>query len=364
VSENLLRIQNALREEKLPGDAVLITSLVNRRFATGFASSAGMVVIAKEKSWFLTDFRYAEAARNALSGTSLLILQRGQKYSTLISDILQAENIKSLGFEDQEMTVAEHAALSSELSSLLSGGLLPIGSRLSHLRASKLPFELKYMRKAQKIAEKAFEQLLSVIAAGMTEKQLEAELMYRLLLNGAEGLSFDPIVVSGPNSALPHGRAGDRVLQAGDFVTMDFGVTYRGYCSDMTRTVAIGYATDEMRKVYNTVLKAQEIGLEKAKAGILWSDVDMAARNYIAAEGYGEYFGHGLGHGLGLLVHESLDFDPDRPGITPVNGVVSVEPGIYLPGKFGVRIEDCVILQADGNENLTSSPKELIIIGK
>ena len=362
MSDNLFRIQSALREGKLPGDAVLITSPVNRRFATGFASSAGMALIAKDKAWFMTDFRYAEAAQKSISGYTLLPLQRGQKYNTLISEILQAENIRSLGVEDRELTVSEHASFASELGAVLPEGLKPIGAGLSYLRAVKQPFELEYMRQAQKIAEKAFEQLLPVISAGMTEKEVEAELVYRLLKNGAEGLSFDPIVVSGPNSALPHGRATDRKLQPGDFVTMDFGVLYKGYCSDMTRTVAIGYVTDEMRKIYDIVLEAQKIGLEKAKAGILWNDVDMAARNYIASFGYGEYFGHGLGHGLGLYIHESLDFDPAQPGITPVNGVVSVEPGIYLPGKFGVRIEDCVILLENGNENLTSSPKELIIL--
>ena len=196
----------------------------------------------------------------------------------------------------------------------------------------------------------------------MTEKELAAELVYCLLKNGGEGLSFEPIVVSGPNSSLPHGVPGDRKLQKGDFITMDFGVMYQGYCSDMTRTVALGYATEEMRQVYDIVLKAQSAGIAASRAGVTGKDVDAAARQVIIDAGYGAYFGHGYGHSLGLEIHESPNCNPSGTAVMQENMVSSAEPGIYLPGKFGVRIEDVVVFQPDGCENLTHSPKNLIII--
>ena len=196
----------------------------------------------------------------------------------------------------------------------------------------------------------------------MTELELQAELIYCLYKNGATGLAFDPIVVSGSNTSLPHGVAGERVIQEGDFITMDFGASYMGYCSDMTRTVAVGYATEEMQKVYNTVLQAQLAGLAISKAGVIGKDVDAAARQVITDAGYGPYFGHGYGHGVGLEIHESPS--PSAGNLTPMpaGAVCSAEPGIYLPGKFGVRIEDVCIYWEDGNENITHSPKNLIIV--
>ena len=218
------------------------------------------------------------------------------------------------------------------------------------------------MRQAQKITDRAFSEVLEKIKAVMTEKQLQAELIYCLYKNGGDGLSFDPIVVSGPNTSLPHGVAGDRVICQGDFITMDFGVIYQGYCSDMTRTVAVGYATEEMEKVYNTVLKAQEAALAATKAGIIGREIDSIARQVITDAGYGKYFGHGYGHSLGMEVHELPSCSPGGQTVMQVNMVSSAEPGIYLPGKFGVRIEDVVVFQESGCENITTSPKKLIIV--
>ena len=218
------------------------------------------------------------------------------------------------------------------------------------------------MRKAQDITDKAFSEVLERVKIGMTEKQLQAELIYCLLKNGADGMSFDPIVVSGPNTSMPHGVAGDRKIQEGDFITLDFGAMYQGYCADMTRTFAVGYATDEMKKVYDTVLQAQLAGIAASKAGVLGKDVDAAARKVIADAGYGEYFGHGYGHSLGMEVHESPSPSPRGERIMEENMIASAEPGIYLPGKFGVRIEDVVIFKEDGCENITHSPKNLIIV--
>ena len=196
----------------------------------------------------------------------------------------------------------------------------------------------------------------------MTEKELAAELIYCLYKNGGEGLSFDPIVVSGPNTSMPHGVPGDRKLQKGDFITMDFGVIYQGYCSDMTRTVALGYATDEMKKVYNTVLKAQLAGIAASKAGATGREVDAAARDVISAAGYGEYFGHSYGHSLGMEVHENPNCTPKNEKPIPVGAVCSAEPGIYIPDEFGVRIEDVVVFEENGCRNLTKSPKDLLIL--
>jgi Xaa-Pro aminopeptidase len=218
------------------------------------------------------------------------------------------------------------------------------------------------MRKAQEITDKAFSEVLTKIKVGMSEKQLQAELIYCLLKNGADGLSFDPIVVSGPNTSLPHGVAGDRVIQDGDFITMDFGAMYKGYCADMTRTVAVSYVTDEMEKVYMTVLEAQKAGIAASHAGVIGKEVDAAARKVIEEAGYGEYFGHGYGHSLGMEVHESPSPSPsgERPMLE--NMIASAEPGIYLPGRFGVRIEDVVIFKEGGCEDITNSPKNLIVV--
>ena len=196
----------------------------------------------------------------------------------------------------------------------------------------------------------------------MTEQELCAELIYCLYKNGGEGLSFDPIVVSGPNSSMPHGVPGDRKLQKGDFITMDFGVLYRGYCSDMTRTVALGYATDEMKKVYRTVLDAQLAGIAASRAGVTGKEIDGAARDVITKAGYGKYFGHGYGHSLGMEIHEDPNCNVRNEQPLPLHAVCSAEPGIYLPGKFGVRIEDVVIMEENGCIDITKSPKNLIIL--
>ncbi len=355
---NLRRVQAALKDGRIAADALLLTSHINRYFATGFPSSAGMALITAENCIFITDFRYFEAAQNALPHMELRMIKRGEKYSDLINEKLADWQITTLAFEDSETSVAEY----NTLKAALKAELVPVGQQINYLRAAKTEDELDNMRKAQQITDEAFEKVLEDIHIGMTEKEVEARLIFHLYHCGGEKLSFDPIVVSGPNSSLPHGHATERVIEDGDFVTMDFGVLYNGYCSDMTRTVAVGSASEEMRKIYEIVLEAQAIGLREARAGRKWSEVDGAARSYIAEQGYGEYFGHGLGHGLGLEVHESLSFSAETGDLTPENGVVSCEPGIYLPGKFGVRIEDCVILKDGGCENLTKAKKNLLIL--
>lgn len=226
----------------------------------------------------------------------------------------------------------------------------------------KTPEELLIIAKAEAIGDKTFEHLLDYIKVGMTELEIADEVERTMRSLGAEGLSFPTIAVSGVNSNQPHGEPSDRKIGEGDFLTLDIGCVYRGYCSDMTRTVAIGYATDEMKKIYDIVLEAQLAGLEMVKAGVKCFDVDKASRDVIEEAGYGEFYIHGTGHGVGTEVHEPPTLNARSSEVLKENQAVTVEPGIYLPDKFGVRIEDLVIVTEFGYANLTHSPKELIIL--
>ena len=239
---------------------------------------------------------------------------------------------------------------------------MPASDLFLELRQSKDADEIRRLKAAQKIADEALTQLLEEIRPGMTELEISARLQYLMLLRGAERMSFDPIVAGGPNSSMPHAVPSNRKIQDGDFLTIDFGCVYEGYCSDTTRTVAIGHATDEMRRVYQTVLEAQLAGIAKAKTGVIGKVVHETAHDVIRSAGYGEYFGHGFGHSLGLEIHEPPYFNSRNEKPMPDCAEVSAEPGIYLPGKFGVRIEDVIILHEDGCEDITGLPKDLRII--
>lgn len=352
---NLDKYLSLLGEEV---DGLLLTSRYSRHYGGEFDIAEGVAIVTRNGCRYFTDSRYIESAQKSIRGFEVLEVSRGRDYCRLLNEAITDFGVTRLGYEENYLTMAEYLTYAQKL----SARLVPFNKQISAFRAVKEDWELALMRKAQQITDMAFDEVLTKIRAGMTEKQLQAELIYCLLKNGADGLSFDPIVVSGPNTSLPHGVAGDRQLQAGDFITMDFGALYQGYCADMTRTVALGYATEEMKKVYDTVLQAQLAGIAATKAGVPGKQIDGAARKVIRDAGYGEYFGHGYGHSLGLEIHESPNCNPS--GETPMaeNAVCSAEPGIYLPGKFGVRIEDVVIFRADGCENITASPKNLIII--
>lgn len=339
-------------------DGLLLTSRYSRHYGAEYDIAEGVAIVTKKGSRYFTDSRYIEAAENGIRGFEVLEMNREHSYTQRLNDAIRDFGVTALGFEEEYLTVAEFNLYEKEL----EAKLVPYNTRIHQFRGSKEEWELERMRKAQDIADKAFEEVLTRIQAGMTEKQLQAEIIYCLLKNGADGPSFSPIVVSGPNTSLPHGVAGDRVIREGDFVTMDFGALYMGYCSDMTRTVAIGYATEEMEKVYNTVLQAQLAGIAVSKAGIIGKEVDNTARKVIEDAGYGQYFGHGYGHSVGLEIHEKPNCGRYSEDVMVENCVASAEPGIYIPGKFGVRIEDCLIYKADGTENITHSPKNLIII--
>ena len=339
-------------------DGLLLTSRYSRHYGAEFDIAEGVAIVTKKGSRYFTDSRYIESAQNGIQGFEVLEMNRENPYAKRLNDAIADFGVTTLGYEEEYLTVAELRHFEQEL----HAKLVPYNAAIHQFRGAKEAWELERMRKAQDIADKAFAEILTRIKAGMTEKELQAEVIYCLLKNGADGPSFSPIVVSGPNTSLPHGVAGDRVIQEGDFVTMDFGALYGGYCSDMTRTVAIGYATEEMEKVYNTVLAAQLAGIAASKAGVLGKEVDNAARKVIEDAGYGQYFGHGYGHSVGLEIHEKPNCGRYSEDIMVENCVASAEPGIYMPGKFGVRIEDCLIYKADGTENITHSPKNLIII--
>ena len=352
--KNLDKYLSLLGEEV---DGLLLTSRYSRHYGAEFDISEGVAIVTKAGCRYFTDSRYIESAQRDLKGFEVLCVDK-IGYMKLLNDAIADFGVTALGYEEVYLTVAELMGYEKNL----NAKLVPFNSKIYGFRGVKEEWELDLMRKAQSITDKAFAEVVTRVKAGMTELELQAELIYCLYKNGATGLAFDPIVVSGPNTSLPHGVAGERVICEGDFVTMDFGASYMGYCSDMTRTIAVGYATEEMKKVYNTVLEAQLAGLAASKAGVPGQDVDAAARKVITDAGYGEYFGHGYGHSLGLEVHESPSPNARNPEGMPAGSVASAEPGIYLPGKFGVRIEDTCVYLEDGIENLTKSPKNLIIV--
>ncbi len=353
--KNLEKFLSILNDEV---DGLLLTSRYSRLYAAEFDIAEGVAIVTKAGCRYLTDSRYIESAQNGLKGFEVLMVDRAHPYTKLLNEAIADFGVKKLGYEEDYLTVAEFKYYEKGL----EVELVPMNKAIHKFRQVKEEWELQLMRKAQEITDKAFSEVLGRIRVGMTEKELQAELIYCLYKNGADNTSFDPIVVSGPNTSLPHGVAGDRVIQAGDFITMDFGALYCGYCADMTRTVAVGFVTEEMEKVYNTVWEAQKAGIAASKAGVLGKDVDGAARKVIADAGYGEYFGHGYGHSLGLEIHEAPNPNPKNPEPMPLKAVASAEPGIYLPGKFGVRIEGTCVDLEDGIEILTRSPKELIVI--
>ncbi len=350
-------------KSKLDGrglDAMLLTQEANRFYASGFHSSGadGIALVSREKAWYFTDARYIEAAERVVEGAEVALVRPGRGYITLLNEAIDAAGLRRVGFEDAYMTVADYNLYREKLHC----ELLPAAKLLLELRQVKDGAELEIMTAAQRIAERALEDILKEIRPGVTEKEIAARLQYLMLHYGAENMSFDPIVVSGASGSVPHGVPSEKEIQAGEFVTMDFGCIYHGYCSDMTRTVAVGHATEEMRRVYDTVLAAQAAGIAAAKAGATGKAVDGAARAVIEDAGYGEYFTHSFGHGVGVEIHEAPSASPSNDTPLPAGAVISAEPGIYIPGKLGARIEDVIVLQEGGCQNLTNAPKELLIL--
>ena len=349
------RLKEALPAQKY--NAMLIKDPANILFATGFHTDAGVLLILERGAWFYTDSRYIEAAAATISDASVLQIANESLYTEEIKTILNKYKITSVGFEESSVSYSEYLNWEEKFGVKLA----PAQKLLRDMRVAKSADDLAKMIKAQRIAEKSFTEVLQMISTNMTEKELAAELIYRFLINGADDKSFDTIVVSGPKSSMPHGVPGDVKIGKG-FLTIDFGVRLDGWCSDTTRTLCIGKPDEEMLRVYNTVLQAQLAGISTARAGVACCDVDAAARTVIDNAGYNECFGHGFGHGVGLEVHEAPTVSKASKDVLPVGAVISAEPGIYLPGRYGVRIEDVIYITDHGNENITDLTKELIIL--
>ncbi len=357
-------ISSALEAEHL--DAVLLTGEANRFYASGFFTPGAdaTALVTRKDAIFFTDARYTEAAARRLEGAELREVKPGKGLLDQLKELVFLKGIRRLGIEDASMSVQSFRRLEKALDE--EGhppcDLVPASEPILKLRQTKDPEELAAMEAAQGIAERALEDILKEIRPGVTEKEIAARLQYLMLHYGASDMSFDPIVVSGPNGSLPHGVPSEKEIQAGEFVTMDFGCIYGGYCSDMTRTVAVESVTEEMERVYKTVLAAQEAGIAAARAGVPGKDVDAAARSVIAEAGYGEYFTHSFGHGVGVEIHEAPNAAASNDKPLPAGAVISAEPGIYIPGKLGVRIEDVILITPEGRRNLTKAPKELLIL--
>lgn len=352
------RIQ-ALQTALPPKAALLVKSEANRFYLTGFRSSDGFVLISRERAEFFTDSRYIESACATVRHLAVSLSTDG---TTHIREWLAAEGIGMLYVEAGATTIKSLAVLKQALGEVTVSEEDTFDRLIADLRCVKTPAELSAMRQAQKLTDDTFAYITERLAVGRTEREIMLDMEYHMRRLGSEGVAFDFIVVSGKNSSLPHGVPTNKAVERGDFITMDFGAVVDGYRSDMTRTVAIGTASDEQRRVYDTVLAAQTAALAAIRMGAVCKDIDRVARDLIDNAGYKGCFGHALGHSIGLGVHESPNFSPRCDTVLKSGTVMTVEPGIYLEGKFGVRIEDMVVVTESGCENLTKSPKELLIL--
>lgn len=353
---HLKQIQSKLKQYDV--EAMLVTSEPGEAYAVGFRGE-GVVLVTEDSCHYYTDSRYIEAAQAQVTGCTIDVISQGRGHMTLAAGEIARQGVRRVGIQEDSMTLREYQEWQQVLK---NAELIPAGDLVLELRASKDSEELELMRRAQDITDRTFTEMLNHIRPGVAEQEIAAKITYYQMKFGASKNSFDPIVVSGPNGSLPHGIPGEREIRPGEFLTMDFGCLVGGYCSDMTRTVAVGQPTEEMEQVYYTVLKAQLAGIAAVRAGVLGCEVDGAARKVIDDAGYGAYFGHGFGHSLGLEIHENPNFRASCKSPIPLGGVLSAEPGIYIPGKLGVRIEDVVWVREEGCEVLTKSPKELIVL--
>ncbi|MBR6701187.1 MAG: aminopeptidase P family protein [Firmicutes bacterium] len=340
--------------EDLGAEAVLISKQENVIYLSDFKSSNCFVLLTGKENYIITDFRYIEAAGNNKAGLTPVLIDR----VFTVFDFINKLGIKSLAVEEDDISYNFYKMMCSKFKGILKSA----DGLVEKLRIIKDEYEMECLRKAEAIGDLAFTHLQGYVKAGMTEKEVAFELEYFMRTNGADCLSFDSIVVSGSRSSLPHGMPSDKKIEQGDFITLDYGCKIGGYCSDMTRNLLLGEPTKEQEDVYNIVKEAQQKSLEAVFTGKSVVDIDMTARDIIKYYGYGEYFGHGLGHGVGLEIHEAPTLGPKGTETLSPGMAVTIEPGIYLPGKFGVRIEDLVLVTESGYEVLSSSNKDLIII--
>lgn len=350
--DKLTTLRKSLESNKL--DAILITSPINRRYMTSFTGTAGVVLISQEAARFITDFRYIEQANEQAKGFQ--VIEHAQAMHETIANQLKTLQVNKLGFEKDHTTVSTY----EQYQEMFACDLVPVSGLVEAIRLKKTPEELQIMKKAAKIADDAYEHIKSYIKPGVKEIDISNELEFFMRREGATSSSFDTIVASGYRSALPHGVASNKEIQTGELVTLDYGALYNGYCSDTTRTVAVGDISDELNTIYQTVLEAQKRGVNALKPGTTGKEGDAVARDYIAGCGYGQYFGHSTGHGVGMEVHEDPSLSRKSDAILEAGMVVTVEPGIYIPNVGGCRIEDDLVITETGNERLTVADKELI----
>ena len=356
------RLVSVLPEEAggVPVDAALVTSAKNRRYLTGFPSSAGLVLVTREQSYFLTDFRYFEAAQKQVRGCEVVMLTR---LADTLRELLERHSLRHILLENAGLTLAEAASYEKIFAQTGARAVedATLDGLLRGLRTVKTPGEIQKIREAQQITDASFAHILPLIRPGVTERELALEIEFFMRKQGAEGVAFELIVVSGANGSMCHGVPSAKKIEPGDFITMDIGALLDGYHSDMTRTVAVGFVSEEQRRVYDTVLKAQLAAISAARPGVVCSQVDRAARSIIEKD-YPGTFGHSTGHGVGVDIHEWPNFSPTSQEVLRPGMVVTVEPGIYLPGRFGVRIEDMIAVTGEGCEDLTASGKNLTIL--
>ncbi|PUA39955.1 Xaa-Pro dipeptidase [Paenibacillus elgii] len=349
------RLRSLLEQKGLP--ALLITNATNRKYMTGFTGSAGYVLITADRAVLLTDFRYVTQASEQAAGYE--IIEHGPKVVESVHDLLRKWDIVKLGFEQTDLSYGTYSSYAEAL-----GGIefVPTGGLVELLRMIKDDEEIAIMQQAADLADRAFVHVLGLLKSGVKELDISLEIEMFVRKHGAASTSFETIVASGERSALPHGKASDKIIGTGEFVTLDFGAYYKSYCSDITRTVIVGTPTDKHRDIYKIVLEAQMEALERIKPGMTGKEADAVARDVIKRYGYGDHFGHGTGHGLGMEVHEAPRLSVQGDVVLAPGMVVTVEPGIYLPGFGGVRIEDDIVITETGNRRLTQSSKDLIVI--
>lgn len=348
------KLRKAMENKNI--DAVMLIGDYNRNYMSGFTGDESFSIITSDKAIFITDSRFTEQAKNEVCGYE--VVQYNKRFPEFLGEMLEKLNIKRLGFEEDVVTVNKY----NDFKKNINAELVPLNGMVEEIRIIKDEKEIESIKKAAGIADKAFKHMLEFIKPGMTEREVGIELEFSMKKLGAKALSFPSIVASGVRSSLPHGQATEKVLENGDFLTLDFGCIFEEYCSDMTRTIVIGEATDKMKEVYETVLKAQKSAIKAIKAGAKGNEIDKVARDIISSKGYGKYFGHSLGHGVGRYIHEAPALSP-KSDITLKSGmIVTDEPGIYIPDFGGVRIEDLIVVTENGCEVISKSPKELIII--
>lgn len=349
------KVRELAKEKQI--QALLINRPEDRYYLSGFSGSNAYLLLLEKQNYLITDFRYVEQAKNETEGFEIRMYQRSELYNT-IADILTENNLSELTLDSSAVTYQEYSTFKDSLDI----DLRMIPNILREIRSVKEQKEIDIIQAAQSISEKAFTKMIDKIRPGVSERDLSVELEYQMLLLGASRIAFPNIVASGKRSALPHGRATDKLIEDGDFITFDFGAYYEGYCADMTRTVVVGHYSEKQKKIYDIVLEAQLTAINYAKAGVTGKELDGVARDLIAQAGYGDYFGHGLGHGIGKVVHEAPSANQTSQDILQPNQIISIEPGIYIPEWGGVRIEDLIVIKEDGNINLNKLTKELMVI--